>query len=1027
MTETKREIAPSDEHSVLHSSELDKRKQGLRNWIDHKVLTPNHTSDLDLTGSFTDLPTREKTNILYEKLMAYTLTDRIIREEKKKPPVAINRSQKDLFEDDQKKTTEKEKFEPDPYLLAEIRELWNDPETQQTLLSRFSKSRLEAKLFRESEQGRDWRYINERIKETEEVYEAENRRLSLGQVKRPDHIEAGKGRLSTLAKSIIKLNHQKEDIFTLKDKDPISENTDLSAQLMYDQLMRYKEEGDHGFVMVPSRWEIHQQILDIANIGKYPLLIGPPGTGKTSQIEKAAIVLIDEPPVEVTCNSSSGVHDLLADKDINHGGSYRNYKGIGRAFTGYKDSEAATKECDHGRIVRLDELSELNLEKTLSVIKGAASKKPGDILHEEVPHPVLPGSFMIGASNEPIDDERLDREFGKVSVPYFTQTVKNPELYEFMLSRLLKHGSLNVAEEELAPAYDEEHAANGQSLDTFKDGAKVILRHSLIEDQTNTKHGTLYRLAFAIRALQDAYIHGSRYNEKHMAKTALYYDFDTNNNIRINGYNPDIENQQSFTGDTLTLSAGSSTLTVRTINKWMEGFLNRRHSLNPRDHTKTLTEWIQTQLKNHISQASSEDREKIEAIFNHFHLFDTPPILKDSKPLTPKEIGYLTPRVPRPVLTREVKQDEKPPSITPVTREYDDIKCMLADGKSISVRPDPLEINKDGKTIKLKTGRRFRIGQNKFRFIGLSPGEEPVIRIDTGHSDEALHRIISIQQLQQEVDFKNNIEDSKDLFGDKFLGPEAIRKTFGLEMPEHEIPDAIYDPFTREELTQKDLEIAHDLGMFLILRTDKLFKGKTIFGNPKTTPLTPRNMQQILQPQFDKGKKGKIFPDTAWYENENFFKKDTPQTRWALVSGLFPGSLSQNYLEQTQTLADFYTDKIYNGSPPSNYQQALDEFSKEKTGIAALLTSNWKDASDRLVRLRLNQLARPAFAEVIYDTLMNFQNNNDRLLTGKYIWTSSLSSDGRVVSAGLFDGAGFDVNDWVPGISNSSVGVWTQR
>lgn len=73
------EIPQSEIHQ--EASELDRRKQGLRNWVEHRVLGKNESADIDVSDTFADFSPHEKTNLLYEKLMAYTVTDRLITEQ----------------------------------------------------------------------------------------------------------------------------------------------------------------------------------------------------------------------------------------------------------------------------------------------------------------------------------------------------------------------------------------------------------------------------------------------------------------------------------------------------------------------------------------------------------------------------------------------------------------------------------------------------------------------------------------------------------------------------------------------------------------------------------------------------------------------------------------------------------------------------------------------------------------------------------------------------------------------------------
>ena len=68
-----------------------------------------------------------------------------------------------------------------------------------------------------------------------------------------------------------------------------------------------------------------------------------------------------------------------------------------------------------------------------------------------------------------------------------------------------------------------------------------------------------------------------------------------------------------------------------------------------------------------------------------------------------------------------------------------------------------------------------------------------------------------------------NIEfdEAREIFGKDFLGPEAIKKTYGVELTPGELQEVENIPFTREELEQ-----AKQLGMMLVLRVPSIGEGK---------------------------------------------------------------------------------------------------------------------------------------------------------------------------------------------------------
>ncbi|MBI5077564.1 hypothetical protein HZB94_04255 [Candidatus Falkowbacteria bacterium] len=157
------------------------------------------------------------------------------------------------------------------------------------------------------------------------------------------------------------------------------------------------------------------------------------------------------------------------------------------------------------------------------------------------------------------------------------------------------------------------------------------------------------------------------------------------------------------------------------------------------------------------------------------------------------------------------------------------------------------------------------------------------------------------------------VEMARELLGrENVLGPEEVERTFGVRL--EEVPEI---PFS-----SKELERARELGQFLVLRVDKA---------PDGQPLTMKKMNELLEDKFKKGNKGKILcdpSDPSWYQAEEFYISDAPELHWALVSReTIPNSTNKNYLQQTQELVRYLTDKVFKDQPiPPEYQEAIDEF-----------------------------------------------------------------------------------------------------
>ncbi|OGJ55472.1 hypothetical protein A3D88_04405 [Candidatus Peribacteria bacterium RIFCSPHIGHO2_02_FULL_52_16] len=259
-----------------------------------------------------------------------------------------------------------------------------------------------------------------------------------------------------------------------------------------------------------------------------------------------------------------------------------------------------------------------------------------------------------------------------------------------------------------------------------------------------------------------------------------------------------------------------------------------------------------------------------------------------------------------------------------------------------------------------------------------------------------------------------NPKEAETIIGaDHFFGAEAVRKAFpGVPLKPEQIP-AI--PFSRE-----DLQRAKELGDSLRLRVNKA---------PGNGKLNMKRMQELLQPTFDQKNEGKVLYDTDWYESEDFFMEE-PELCWVLTSdGIIPDSEDKDYLQQTEHIAEYLRDTVYQGRKiPQQYADAIKEVNSQKDEIRRLIDNgDWQEAAEKLANLKLNKITRRIPVEVLYDMLVTFQNGDKRHLEDFYDWTPVRSSDGGLVDVGRFAPDGVGVNDWRPNDSDGALGVVLAR
>ncbi len=264
------------------------------------------------------------------------------------------------------------------------------------------------------------------------------------------------------------------------------------------------------------------------------------------------------------------------------------------------------------------------------------------------------------------------------------------------------------------------------------------------------------------------------------------------------------------------------------------------------------------------------------------------------------------------------------------------------------------------------------------------------------------------------------IKNAKEILGEKdVLGIEELEKAFGIKIKPEQVPNI---PFSKE-----DLERAKELNQFLILRVDKFSDGK---------PLTMEKMNEIIKGKVKDETKalysddgsGKI-KDDAWYKSEAFALKETPKLSWALTSKeIIPDSTSKNYLQQTEVIVNYLRNDVFKGRTiPKEYQEAIKEFTEQKEKISKLVEDDWQEATKILEELQITKLTRQTPTEALYDILVYFQNNEERLLENKYTWTSRRASVGRLVPVGYFDADGASVPRNRPHDSDDNLGVAFSR
>ena len=236
-------------------------------------------------------------------------------------------------------------------------------------------------------------------------------------------------------------------------------------------------------------------------------------------------------------------------------------------------------------------------------------------------------------------------------------------------------------------------------------------------------------------------------------------------------------------------------------------------------------------------------------------------------------------------------------------------------------------------------------------------------------------------------------EFAKEIFGaERYLGPEAVRATFNIELPEakEEIP------FTREELERAEKE-----GFKLIYRPTHDAEG------------TPITMQALMEAYSGDGRAITSADDdirVAIDEDMEFFTQEAPTGGWNLVGNeILPETahLSQEaqqaFMDENFTQLDELLPQIQARWDKEGVPKQLQP---DLPSIATL-----RDASARLP----DGVQMPKAIDVFMDLMVAHTSNGEKELSNVAISTTSrnqelpqINEPERPIDIGLFDNSGVD-------------------
>lgn len=265
-----------------------------------------------------------------------------------------------------------------------------------------------------------------------------------------------------------------------------------------------------------------------------------------------------------------------------------------------------------------------------------------------------------------------------------------------------------------------------------------------------------------------------------------------------------------------------------------------------------------------------------------------------------------------------------------------------------------------------------------------------------------------------------SFREARDMFKERFYGPEEIERVFGFR------PEAPPIPFSREDMIRHE-----QLGHILIYNPDALPDG-TAFDIQNMTSRALSGGRNVLErdaqgnptkhllykDQFDEN--GKIL-NSVWFSDDLKVKTGTPQSGWQFVSPeVLPGAESKNFVAQTDFLIENAKRNFFGGALPQAFQSAVDEWESKKV--------TFKNDAQKLATLPIMNFVRERVQNAIFRFLLVHGTGRGVLFKdGNYSWSYALSSDGNLVRFGDAGAGGAFVGGNTPDGSRSDLSAVASR
>ena len=510
----------------------------------------------------------------------------------------------------------------------------------------------------------------------------------------------------------------------VKNKNPYT-----AAQIEYEKILEYARQlRQYGFIWTDSRRRLMKEVLtDALSSRPVAALYGETGAGKTAMARAASLKLTGREPERAVGGPEEQFRRILVGtQNFREDGSvYYEFGMLLRAMTG-KDSSLDQMPKRGGGIYFDDEFNTRPTSVQREILKFAAEARPGRkiaVPGTSLVVEVQPGFLYLAAGNPPGDRyEREEtgietkREFAAnvVNVGYLEQSKDNPELHQVLLAALMNTATKRlsfVSRGEVAPHFFKDPSSGEEKLDL-----------------SAANGGFLWRFANCWHELFKAF---SR------QPTILHKKYQT--------ATPETYYLQEF-----VLDPG-------VVISWID-----QYKASPKAARESLEEFFKGKLAKYISQFSEADKGAVYEYLDHFGI-NLAAEAKAEKPpfvaLTPQEIGFLSPNVPRPKT-----EGRRPPEGLEKSTIPDE------EGNDILYVEKPLGDIAIGMRFESKKG--FRTKVKEWMYIGHTEEGRAVMK-----DERATGYVVSVEDLRKDYEEKRAPEAGRFQYNEreaKRLGLEAM-------------------------------------------------------------------------------------------------------------------------------------------------------------------------------------------------------------------------------------------------------------